>query len=230
MTQPLPAGIRQIAAAQVERLAEVTAGLSDADLVAPTRCAGWLAAHLLAHVRLGLAEQATSFAEPAGPAGAADRDYVSYWRDWPPGNRTATYEHVRFHWAIGSAYATADGMRNHVADTARQAAGMSRQAAHGLFRLQGHVMAAEDILAMWTVEWVIHQLDLTAFLPGDRPGPVNAAVALTVATLDGLTGGAARPPAWDDVAYVLKGSGRMALDDADREFLGERAGALPALG
>ncbi len=53
-------------------------------------CSGWLAAHLLAHVRLGLAEQAASFAEPAGPGDVTDRDYVSYWRDWPPGNRPAT--------------------------------------------------------------------------------------------------------------------------------------------
>jgi hypothetical protein len=31
---------------------------------------------------------------------------------------------------------------------------MSRQAPAGPFRLQGHVMAAEGILAMWTVEAV----------------------------------------------------------------------------
>ncbi len=117
--------MREIAAEQVERLAEVVAALSDADLAAPTLCAGWLAAHLLAHVRLGLEEHATSFAEPAGPVDVVDRDYVSYWRDWPPGNRPATYDQVRFYWATGGAYATADGLRRHFADTARQAAGMS---------------------------------------------------------------------------------------------------------
>jgi hypothetical protein len=226
----LPQGIREIAAEQVERLAEVVAALSDADLVAPTMCSGWLAAHLLAHVRLGLAEQVASFAEPAGPGDAADRDYVTYWRDWPPGNRPASYDAVRFNWANASAYVTADRLRGHLADTARQAAGMSRQAPAGLFRLQGHVMEAEDILAMWTVEWVVHQLDLTAYLLDRRLGPTDEALALAARTIDELTGGPVRPLAWDLAAYVLKGTGRLALDDAEREFLGERAGQFPAFG
>jgi Mycothiol maleylpyruvate isomerase N-terminal domain len=230
VSERLPQEIREIAAEQVERLADVVAALSDADLVAPTLCAGWLAAHLLAHVRFGLAEHATSFAEPAGPGDVPDRDYVSYWRDWPPGNRPATYDGVRFQWASGSVYATADGLREHFADTARQAAGMSRQAPARAFRLQGHVMDTADILAMWTVEWVIHQLDLTAYLPGDRLGPTDAALALTVRTIDELTGGPVRPPVWDPATYVLKGTGRLALDDAEREFLGERAARFPGLG
>ena len=230
MSERLPAGMREIAAEQVERLAEVVAALSGADLVAPTLCTGWLAAHLLVHVRLGLTEHATSFAEPAERGEVIDRDYVSYWRDWPPGNRPATYDQVRFHWASGSVYTTADGLREHFADTARQAAGIGRQAPAGTFRLQGHVMAAEDILAMWTVEWVIHQLDLTAYLPGSRLGPTDEALALTARTIDELTGSPLRPPAWDLAAYVLKGAGRLPLDDAERESLGERAGRFPALG
>ena len=230
MSERLPRDIREIAAGQAERLADVVAALSDADLAAPTLCAGWLVAHLLAHVRLGLAEQATSFAEPAGPGDAIDRDYASYWRDWPPGNRPATYDAVRFYWASGSAYATADGLRRHFTDTARQAAGMSRQAPAGAFRLQGHVMDAADILAMWTVEGVIHQLDLTWHLPGERLGPTDAALALAVRTIDELTGGPVRVPAWDLATYVLKGTGRFGLDEAEREFLGERAGRFPALG
>jgi uncharacterized protein (TIGR03083 family) len=224
----LPHDIREIAAAQVERLAEVVAGLSEADLVRPTLCAGWLAAHLLAHVRQGLAEHAVSFAEPAGPADVIDRDYASYWRDAPPG-QDPDYAQVRYYWATASAYTTADVMRRHFADTARQAAGMSRQAPAGVFRLQGHVLAAEDILAMWTAEWVIHQLDLTARLPGGRLAPTEAALALTVRAVDELTGGA-RPPAWDRAVYVLKAAGRLRLDPADQDFLGRRASAFPAFG
>lgn len=230
MSDPLPPDIRDVAAAQVERLAETVAGLSDSDLVARTRCAGWLAAHLLMHARFGLAETVESFAEPADAGEPADRDYVTYWRDWPPAAEPATYAQVRFHWVNGSAYATADSLREHFADTARAAAAMSRRAPAGRFRLQGHVMEAEDILAMWTVEWVVHQLDLTAYLPGERPGPAPEAVALTVRTLDGLTGTSRRPPGWDDVTYVLKGTGRVPLDDSDRRHLGERAGAYPVFG
>ena len=230
MSERLPQGIREIAARQVERLADVVAGLSEADLVAPTLCDGWLAAHLLVHMRLGLVEHATSFAVPAEAGDVVDRDYVSYWRDWPPGNRPATFASARFHWANASAYATADSMREHFGDTARQAAGMSRQAAAGNFRLQGHVMAAADILAMWTVEWVIHHLDLTAHLPGSRLTPTAESLALAVRTIDELTGSPVRPPAWDESTYVLKGAGRLPLDDAERTLLGDRAKAFPALG
>jgi hypothetical protein len=230
VSERLPQGIREIAAEQVERLADVVAGLSDADLVAPTLCAGWLAAHLLVHVQLGLVDHATSFAEPAGSGDVIDRDYVSYWRDWPPGNRPATYASARFYWANGSAYATAGSLRAQFADTARQAAGMSRQAPAGNFRLQGHVMAAEDILATWTVEWVVHQLDLTAHLPGSRLAPTAESLALAVRTLDELTGSPVRPPTWNESTYLLKGTGRFLLDEAERELLGARAKAFPALG
>jgi uncharacterized protein (TIGR03083 family) len=230
VSERLPERIRDIAAGQVERLAALVAGLSDSDLVAPTLCSGWLAAHLLMHMRLGLAEHALSFAEPAGPQDAVDRDYVSYWRDWPPAAEPVTYAQARFHWANASAYASADLLREHFADTARQAAGMSRNAPAGIFRLQGHVMDADDILAMWTTEWVIHQLDLTARLPGERLAPRRDALTLALRTLDELTGSPARPPAWDPATYLLKGTGRVALSDADRTFLGERAAAFPAFG
>ncbi len=230
MRERLPEEVSEVAAAQVERLAEVVAGLSDADLVAPTRCAGWLAAHLLVHVRLGLAEHAVSFAEAARPEEAADRDYVSYWRDWPPAAEPATYGQVRFDWATGSAYATGDSLRRHLTDTARQAAGMSRQAPAGDFRFQGHVMATQDILAMWTVEWVVHQLDLTAYLPDARLAPTDEALALAVRTLNELTAGAQRPMSWDAATYVLKGTGRLPLDHAERAFFGDRAGSFPAFG
>jgi uncharacterized protein (TIGR03083 family) len=230
VSERLPEEIREIAARQVERLADVVAGLSDADLVAPTLCAGWLVAHLLVHLRLGLAEHATSFAEPAEAGDIVDRDYVSYWRDWPPATEPVTFGQARFYWANGSGYATADTLRQHFTQTARQAAGMSRQAPAGTFRLQGHVMAAEDILAMWTVEWVIHQLDLTAHLPGDRLAPRRDAFTLALRTLDELTGSPARPQAWTPERYLLKGTGRMALNAAERQFLGEAAAGFPAFG
>jgi len=226
---PVPADIRELAAAQIDLVQEVVESLSDADLTAPTACAGWLAAHLLVHIRLGLAETTGSFAEPAGPDEPVDRDFVSYWRDWPVAPEPVTFATVRWHWASASAYSVASEFRRHFTDDARAAAGVSRQAPAGLFRFQEHVMAAEDILAMWTVEFAVHHLDLIAHLPG-RPGPLPAAVALTALTLDGLLGSAQRPQSWDDIMYVLKGTGRLPLDTADRELLGERAAGFPAFG
>lgn len=229
MSDPLPGDIRELAASQIDIVRELVAEFSDADLIAPTACTGWLAAHLLVHVRIGLAETTGSFAEPAGPDEPADRDYISYWRDWPAAAEPVTFGSVRWHWAMGSAYSVASEFRRHFTDTARAAAGVSRQAPKGRFRFQGHVMAAEDILAMWTVELVVHHLDLIAYLPG-RYDPVPAALTLTARTLDGLFDGAERPPSWDDITYVLKATGRVPLDEADREFLGERAAAFPAFG
>lgn len=230
MAHALPADIREISAAQVEALAGIVAGLSDADLVAPTRCAGWLVAHLLVHIRQGLVEHATACATPAGAGDKADRDYVSYWRDWPPTAEPVTLGQVRYYWTAASAYGSGESMRVHFADVARAAAGMNRQAPPGLFRFQGHVMDSSDILAMWTVEWVIHQLDLTAYLPGVRPAPPPEAQALTVATLDGLLGADTRPADWDDATYVLKGAGRIPLTEQERHVLGGHADRYPAFG
>jgi uncharacterized protein (TIGR03083 family) len=227
VTDVIPGDIRELAAAQVEVLAKTVAGLSDADLVAPTRCAGWLVAHLLVHVRIGLEANTGSFAEPVSPDEPADRDFVSYWRDFPAAAEPVTFGTVRWHWANASAYSVASEFRRHFTDIARATAGMSRQAPAGRFRFQGHVMAAEDILAMWTVEWVVHQLDLTAYLPG-CPNPLPQAFALTARTLDGLLDGGERPPSWDDITYALKGTGRVPLDAAEREFLGTRAERYPA--
>ncbi|WP_300610354.1 hypothetical protein [Trebonia sp.] len=41
---------------------------------------------------------------------------------------------------------------------------------------------------------------------------------------------AERPPSWDDVSYVLTGTGRIPLDAADREFPGQGAAGFPAFG
>lgn len=229
MTDAIPEDIRELTAAQVKVLAETVAGLSDADLVAGSGCAGWLVAHLLVHVRLGLEELIGSFAEPTDPDEPVDRDYVSYWQDFPAATEPVTFGTVRWHWANASAYSVASEFQRHFADTARAAASASQRAPAGRFRFQQHVMAAEDILAMWAVELVLHHLDLIARLPGERPGPPPEALALTARTLDGMLGGE-RPPSWNDITYALKGTGRVPLDAPEREFLGSRARRYPAFG
>jgi hypothetical protein len=49
------------------------------------------------------------------------------------------------------------------------------------------------------------------------------------AVLDGLLG-AELQSEWDDVEYVLKGTGRVALTSADRDHLGDLALKIPLLG
>jgi uncharacterized protein (TIGR03083 family) len=219
-------GIRELTAAQITLVSDVVARLSDADLVVPTGCAGWQVAHLLVHLRLDAAELLAGFADPA--YSAPDRDFVSYWRDWPAAAEPVTFGRVRWMWASASAYARGDDLRRHFTDAAAAAAAASRNAPTGRFRFQGHILEADDLLAMWTVEFALHQLDLIAELPG-HPGPLPEAVSLVVATLDGLVG-SRRPSSWDEVTYALKGTGRVPLDAADTEFLGEQAAAYPAFG
>jgi hypothetical protein len=222
----LPPDIRDVAAAQIQVLAGTISELNDADLVSPTGCSGWLAAPhppplpATRHIRGGLEEQAEAFADPTDEP--ADRGYPGIWKEWQPGDQAPSFGDVKFYWANAAAYGSGDELRRHLASTARVAAAACRNAPRGRFRTLGHVMTAEDILAVWTVEFVVHQLDLGA----GTPAP--AAVALTVQTLDGLTGG--RAPSWEDYAYIRKGTGREPLTSADREILAERVVEFPAFG
>jgi hypothetical protein len=220
---PLREDVRRVAADQVLVLGDVVAAMTDAELVAPTRCHGWLVAHALVHMRLGLTEQATAFVDPAFDE--IDRDYVSYWGDWKPAEAPVTFADVRFHWATAAAYGSADMLRAHFADTVTVAAAASRNAPSGRFKFQGHVMTAADILAMWTTEWVVHQLDITTRVP-----PLPAAIALAVQTVDGLTGPGFRLSSWTDTTYVEKATGRQPLEDHERRVLGSRATAFPVFG
>jgi hypothetical protein len=77
---------------------------------------------------------------------------------------------------------------------------------------------------------VVHQLDLTAYLPGDRLKPTAESLALTVRTLDEITGSPVRPSTWDEATYVLKATGRRGLDETETTLLGDRAQAFPAFG
>jgi hypothetical protein len=62
-----------------------------------------------------------------------------------------------------------------------------------------------------------------------RPASRGRALAATRRVLDGLLG-QPLPAGWDDVSAVLAGTGRRALDPADRELLGESAHRFPLLG
>jgi Mycothiol maleylpyruvate isomerase N-terminal domain len=58
----------------------VVTDLADADLMRPTRCAGWAVADVLYHQLLDARRALRTFATPS--AGLADRDEVTYWDGW----------------------------------------------------------------------------------------------------------------------------------------------------
>ena len=92
------------------------------------------------------------------------------------------------------------------------------------------MLRVPDFLATLTTEAVVHHLDLVLDLP-DAPRPGALAVAVAVATMDGLlSDDTVRPAGWDDLTYLGKATGRQPLTDRDRVELGEAAGWFPLLG
>jgi len=114
-------------------------------MVRETGCEGWRVADLLVHLRFGTEEMLHGLASPRR-RGPADRDYVSYWKDWPPSVRV-TFSDVRFTWATAAAYASAEALRRHFDAVVAIAEVASRAALEGQVRFWGHVMATRDFAA-----------------------------------------------------------------------------------
>lgn len=221
----LAGGIRPILVAEIERLRHLVQGLSDQHLVLPTRCTGWHVADLVIHLRMSC--EAVLISLSTLTTDAPDRDFVTYWRDWPPGEGPGFGE-VRFLWASSAAYSVSSGLKRHFDDTAEAAIGAVRSAPVGRVRFQGHVMDVADLLVMWTTEFAVHHLDLLAQID-NCPGPTDDALEVAAATLDGLIQ-APRPTWWDLPTYVLKATGRTALLSNEKSSLGPSATGYPALG
>lgn len=210
------------------RVTEVVQGLSDTDFARATRCPGMAVGPLLVHLLYDAERALAAFATPS--VDDPDRDFVSYWKDFPPGADGDT----SFVQVVASAYGRPSvGLVGHWRELSEAAV---RAAAFGLVekgkrvQTQGHVMAAKDFVATLILEATVHHLDLIVELP-DAPEPDPEALQVTARTLDGLFG----PEAWDVIGwdtttYVLKATGRLPLDAADREMLGAHAERLPLIG
>lgn len=219
------AGARSICSAELDALYEISGSLTTSDLVLATYCTGWSVADLLVHIRAGAEELVLGWSEPTDEE--PDRDFVSYWRDWPA-KAAPTFEDVRTDWAMTSAFSRAEHLLGYFRSRVGAAARAVERAPHGRFRFQGHVMESQDMVAMWAVEFTVHHLDLRAGLPGIPP-PGADALALACLTLDRLTG-ARRHASWSPETYVLKGTGRLPLAPEDASALEECASAFPAFG
>jgi hypothetical protein len=206
-------------------------GLGEAELMLPTRCAGWVIGDLLYHLLLDARRALRTFASPA--AGPADVDDVTYWRAY---SRSAEQD------AIGSAEAAAHARHVRIVaaayppgalawewgETSGAACRAARSCPHELVTTQGHVLTTADFVATLAVEAAVHYLDLTVNLPS-APAPDPAALLLVRQVLDGLLGAPA-PAGWDDGGYVLKGTGRVPLSGDDRAELGALADRFPLFG
>jgi hypothetical protein len=212
------------------QLSEVAAGLDAAGLLRPSRCAGWAAGDVLYHQLLDARRALRTFARPGTTQ--PDRDDISYWRsystggDVAPGSQLAA-EHARHVRIVASAYLPAQlsWEWTETADAARRAA---RACPYDLVTTQGHVLRTTDFIGTLAVEAAVHYLDMVVGLPA-APPPDPIPLRLVRRALDGLLG-APLAVGWDDETYALKGTGRLALTDAERSELGPAADRFPLFG
>ena len=220
--------------AAYQKVTAVTAGRSEADMMRPTRCAGWAVADVLYHQLLDARRALRTFASPSDQP--VDCDDVSYWRDYAPGeaaapggNGAAAYAdesaaHARYVRISASAYPPG-ALAWEWSETAAAACRAGRACGHRAVTTQGHVLSAADFTATLAVEAAVHYLDLTVDLPG-APDPDPGSLALVRRVLTGRLG-APLPDFWDDVTAALKGTGRDRLTEEDRQALGSPAGKFP---
>jgi uncharacterized protein (TIGR03083 family) len=215
-------------------LTTATTGLGEAELMRPSRCAGWSVGDVLYHQLMDARRALITFASPAGEGQRPDVDDVTYWQAFAPGSgepaalgSTGADRHARHVRIISSAYSPAELTREWQ-ETANAACRAARACPYPAVATQGHVLTTADFTATLAVEAVIHYLDLTVSLR-TAPPPDPAALALVRRVLDGLLG-TPMPGSWDDETYALRGTGRVPVTAQDRAELGPLADMLPVFG
>jgi uncharacterized protein (TIGR03083 family) len=208
-------------------IGDLAAGLSPADLLACSRCHGWVVADVLFHLLCDAQRALVALASPA--PGPPDRDLTSYWTGFAAeaGDPALAAWRVR---RSTAAFRDGTGIVTLWQETAPAAVRAAASAdPDGHITTQGHVLAIPDFLTTLTTEAVIHHLDMTVGLES-APSPAPEAVALATRTLDGLLGpDVSRPIDWTAEEYLLKGTGRVPLSARDRAELDTAAERLPLL-
>jgi uncharacterized protein (TIGR03083 family) len=149
------------------RITETVHGLNDADFDRPTRCPGMTVGPLLVHLLYDAQRALVGFASPV--VVPPDRDFVTYWQDFPPGKEGDT----RFVRTVASAYRKPALLVQHWRELSEAAV---RAATAGLadkgrrIETQGHVLRASDFVATLVLEATVHHLDLIVDLP-NAPEP-----------------------------------------------------------
>jgi uncharacterized protein (TIGR03083 family) len=225
----LPLGLAAALGRTYGRLTETVQGLSDADFQRETRCPGMPVGPLLVHVLYDAQRALIAFASPATVE--PDRDFVTYWQDFPPqpdGEMDTSF--VR---GVAASYRKPGLLVQHwreVSEAAVRAASLGLVTKGHRIETQGHVLCAADFVATLVLEATVHHLDLIVGL-SNAPEPDPEGLQVTARTLDGLFG----PEAWDVIGwdtttYILKATGRLPLDEDDLDMLGSQATRLPLLG
>jgi uncharacterized protein (TIGR03083 family) len=209
-----------------QAITTVVEGLDADGLERPTRCSGWCVRDLLLHLLFDAQRALVAFATPAAEPG--DVDFVSYWKPFRPDVGDGGSAHAEITRRMSAAWRDRpDWLVQQWGETSRAAVRAARSCPHERIATQGHVLALGDFVDTLVVEAVVHHLDMTVRLAA--PPPDADGLAVVRRTLDGLLGAPVKA-GWTDQEYALKGTGRVALSEADRAALGAQAGALPLLG
>ena len=211
--------------AAYKALVDVAAAMDEDTSWCPTACDGWAARDLLFHC-LGDAQRAlVALHSPTDLP--ADRDAVTYWKDWKP-DPTAAANGRRFVRVAASMFLHYEPLRDLSRDTleaVRDAAKQVPQAQR--LRTQGHVLTCGDLLRTLSVEASLHHLDMLAGLP-HLPQASMLGLTETRKTVELLLG-RVLPATWDDVHCARVCTGRAALSQEERRLLGEVAERLPVI-
>ncbi|MET7450092.1 maleylpyruvate isomerase N-terminal domain-containing protein [Streptomyces sp. NPDC005508] len=204
-------------------LRTVVAELPDADFAKPSGCAGWLVQDLVCHLVIDAQDVLITLATPAGTE--PTRDAATYWdvsRTPPSGDDPLDALTVR----LAAAYEE-PGLLNFHLDDVGSAAGRAAALAAPDLRVGtcGEVLTVADYLTTYVLEWTLHHLDLTAFLP-DAPGAPEETLARSRRLLEEIAG-TAFPASLSDKDALLVGTGRRPPTGAERAELGELAARLP---
>lgn len=227
------AGVAAALATVYSGITEIVTSLDDQDLLLPTRCRGWTVCDLLLHLTLDAQRALVALASPAD--GPADVDSVSYWRSFPgAGDPDASAIHAQWVRRTAAAFIRPSGVLRPWLDTAPAATRAAAAAdPGGRVSTQDHVLTVPDFLATLVTEAVVHHLDLVVSLP-DAPEPAPEAMEVAGQTLVGLA--ATHDPGtpgllegWSGTEAILKATGRIPLNAADRSGLGHRANSFPLI-
>ncbi|MDI5981248.1 maleylpyruvate isomerase N-terminal domain-containing protein [Amycolatopsis magusensis] len=204
-------------------LLAAVADLPDADFARPSGCSGWLVRDLVCHLVIDAQDVLITLVTPTDAE--PTRDAVSYWqvsRTPPTGDDPLDALIVR----LAAAYEEPALLKHHLDDVG-SAAGRAAELADPASRVrtQDMVLTAGDYLSAYVLEWTLHHLDLTRYLP-DAALPPAEGLARSREMLERIAG-TAFPEAFPDQDALLIGTGRRTPDAAETAALGELAARLP---
>lgn len=213
-----PTAARPACAESVRALLRAVEGLSELELLDPSRCRGWTRLDVVVHLVGGWHEMLGGLVSPVDASPTVDS--ASYWTAFADAfvdddpvptlmaqrRRTAAYARPR---------AAVEQLRDVGAVVLRGIDAMPDRRC----LWQGQVFEPGDFLTVWAVEHVVHHLDL---LSEEQP-PADG-LRLARRTVEALLG-EPMPASWSDMTATLVGTGREAVPE-EAAHLGSR---LPVL-